>query len=122
MHMDTVGPGKDHADALISAFNCLLYVGGFIGATTYSWTSNRFGRRVPIALGAFFIVLGGALQAGEVDAAMLCVARIVIGLGIGNLLPGVPLYQAEVSPPHSRGLLVGLHGQSLYMNCCLQDG
>lgn len=27
----------------------------------------------------------------------------------------VPLYQSEVSPPHTRGLIVGIHGVSL---CC----
>lgn len=29
---------------------------------------------------------------------------------IGMLLPLVPLYQSEVSAPHSRGLMVGFHG------------
>lgn len=29
---------------------------------------------------------------------------------LGMLLPLVPLYQSEVSPPHSRGMMVGFHG------------
>lgn len=33
-----------------------------------------------------------------------------MGFGIGVLVTLVPLYQSEVSPPESRGLMVGLHG------------
>lgn len=60
--------------------------------------------------------------------AMFLVFRFVNGLGVGMylkttirskpfvdysvgmLLPLVPLYQSEVSAPHSRGLMVGFHG------------
>jgi MFS family permease len=40
---------------------------------------------------------------------MLCIARVVIGVGVGNLLPGTPLYQAEIAPSDTRGFMVGLH-------------
>lgn len=33
-----------------------------------------------------------------------------MGFGIGILVTLVPLYQSEVSPAESRGLMVGLHG------------
>ena len=41
---------------------------------------------------------------------MFIVARFIMGFGIGILVTLVPLYQSEVSPPESRGLMVGLHG------------
>ncbi|KAF7557364.1 hypothetical protein G7Z17_g637 [Cylindrodendrum hubeiense] len=40
---------------------------------------------------------------------MLTVSRFIIGIGAGVILPAIPLYQAEVSPAHARGLMVGLH-------------
>lgn len=109
MELAITGPGASHANSLIAAFNLLFYAGGLIGICFYPYLSHRFGRRVPLAIGAAINILGGALSAGEINAGMLCVGRTFSGLGVGLILPGIPLYQAEISPPHSRGIMVGLH-------------
>ena len=106
-----MGPGKGYADAIIAAWNCLIYVGAVIGGVLHSFVSNRWGRKMPITVGASLTAVGGALQAGTVNSTMLAVARVIIGIGIGFILPAIPLYQAEVAPPHARGLMVGLHGE-----------
>ena len=111
MDLDTTGPGKGYAVAIISTWNLVLYVGAVFGGILYSFLSDRWGRKNPIGVGSFLVVLGSTLQAGSVNVAMLAVSRIIIGLGIGLLLPAIPLYQAEVSAPHARGLMVGLHGK-----------
>jgi MFS family permease len=111
MGLDPAGPGKDYANSILAAWNSLLYVGAVFGGISYSFVSDRWGRKAPIAVGSAFVVVGGALQAGAVNIAMLAVARVIVGVGIGFLLPAIPLYQAEVAPPHSRGLMVGLHGE-----------
>ncbi|EXJ66281.1 uncharacterized protein A1O5_10433 [Cladophialophora psammophila CBS 110553] len=103
------GPGTSHTNSLIAAFSALLYVGGFIGCCLYPLSASRFGRRIPLGVGSVFVIVGGALQAGTVHSAMMCVARILTGIGIGHFLPGCPLYQAEVAPAHNRGFMVGLH-------------
>jgi MFS family permease len=38
---------------------------------------------------------------------MLIAGRFIAGLAIGVLSMIVPMYQAEISPPHARGLLSG---------------
>ncbi|KAF7548430.1 hypothetical protein G7Z17_g7062 [Cylindrodendrum hubeiense] len=86
------------------AINGLFQAGGFIGTLSSSWTGDRFGRKQAIFIASCFCVVGGALQAGSAHIAMFIVARFITGLGI------VPLFQSELSPPQSRGLLVGLHG------------
>src|ERR1700753_232559 len=35
------------------------------------------------------------------------------GIGTGMIVCGVPLYQSEVAPPHTRGVFVGVHGALL---------
>lgn len=111
MGIDTVGPGKGYANAIIAAWNSLLYVGAVFGGALHSFVSNRWGRKMPIIAGASLTAVGGAMQAGTVNSPMLAVARVIIGFGIGFILPAIPLYQAEVAPPHARGLMVGLHGK-----------
>lgn len=111
MKLDPVGPGKGYTNSIISALNCLLYVGAVMGGILYSILSNRFGRKNPIMVSAAISVLGSAIQAGSVDVAMMCVSRVIVGISQGLILPAIPLYQAEVAPPHARGLMVGLHGK-----------
>lgn len=95
--------------------------------------SRASGTEKSIFIGALTATIGGALQAGSVALSMFIVFRFVNGLGVGTadspsscwrevaadgpnnslvgmLLPLVPLYQSEVSPPHSRGMMVGFHG------------
>lgn len=110
-YLGLVPVGNSHTEALIAAWNCLLYVGGMIGCVCYPWISNRYGRKFPIFLSSVSVIIGGGMQAGIVNAAMLCVARVIQGLSNGLVLSGIPLYQAEVAPPHTRGLMVGLHGK-----------
>jgi MFS family permease len=42
-----------------------------------------------------------------------------MGFGIGVLVTLVPMYQSEVSPPESRGLMVGLRDVLIGFSCCL---
>lgn len=109
MNVSLTGPGASTTESWIAAWNCVLYVGALIGHAIYPWISAKYGRRIPLAFGSVSVIVGGAMQAGEVHAVMLCIARIVIGVGIGNLLPGTPLYQAEIAPSDTRGFMVGMH-------------
>lgn len=106
-------PTDDHTSTLISIWSFLLYVGALVGCLLCAPLSTRFGRKIPIFIASLTSVLGGALQAGLVSSNMLCVARVVIGAAAGLLIAAVPPYQAEVSPPHGRGIMIGLHGTAL---------
>lgn len=106
--MDLVPTGST-ATSWIAAWNLALFVGVAFGCISYPWLSHNYGRRLPLNIGAVFIVVGGGMQAGTVHAAMLLIARIVLGTGMGHILVGTPMYQAEIAPTASRGLMVGMH-------------
>lgn len=36
--------------------------------------------------------------------------RLIAGIGIGVLITAIPMYQAEVSTPESRGFMTCMHG------------
>ncbi|KAK6373981.1 hypothetical protein LTS17_007951 [Exophiala oligosperma] len=99
-----------NATQLTGATNGVYIAGALIGSLLSSQSSDVLGRRMSILVAAVFGVVGGALQAGSVHIAMFIVARLLAGLGIGSLFAAVPLFQSEVSPPKTRGLIVGLHG------------
>lgn len=51
---------------------------------------------------------------------MFTAGRIINGLGIGTLVTAIPMYQAEVSTPESRGFMVSMHGVMFAMGYSLQ--
>jgi sugar porter (SP) family MFS transporter len=86
-----------------------LLVGCVIGASVAALTSDRFGRkRVLLAAAALFTLssIGTALPR---DLLEFSVARLVGGIAIGIASTLSPLYIAEISPAHKRGLLVSLN-------------
>ncbi|KAH7907374.1 general substrate transporter [Hygrophoropsis aurantiaca] len=99
-----------HANEVLGAINGIFSAGGTIGALMAGYMCDKYGRKLTMNTAALISILGGGLQAGSVNTAMFLVGRIVTGWGVGMLVVLIPIFQAEVSPPSSRGLLVGQHG------------
>ncbi|KAH7921398.1 general substrate transporter [Leucogyrophana mollusca] len=99
-----------YANQIEGAINGIFSAGGTFGALTVGYMCDIHGRKVTMNTAAIISLVGGALQAGSVDIAMLLVARFITGWGIGMMVVLIPIFQAEISPPSSRGLLVGQHG------------
>jgi sugar porter (SP) family MFS transporter len=78
-----------------------------VGALLAGQTADRIGRKRTIQLGAAIATVGCAIQTGAVHISMLIIGRFIAGIAIGVLSMIVPVYQAEISPPHARGLLSG---------------
>jgi len=76
----------------------MLQAGAAIGAGIAAPMNDKYGRKKSMMAGAFCGVIGGALQAGAVNTAMLIVGRVVIGLAIGILTMVVPVYQVCMCP------------------------
>ncbi|KIW13761.1 hypothetical protein PV08_08952 [Exophiala spinifera] len=104
-------------DGIISGFFGAALIGGFLQA----YISNRWGRKRATAVAACFLTLGNALQAGAVHIAMFLVGRYTAGLGAGMVISNTPVYLSEISPAHSRGLLVGLQGNFIVLGYILSS-
>lgn len=93
----------------IGAFNGVNSAGSAIGAAICSWSADKFGRKRTIQLAAGVLVIGAAICAGSINNGMFLAGRLINGLGIGALVTCIPIYQAEVSTPESRGFMVSMH-------------
>lgn len=80
-----------------------LYISALFSGIIASKFARLYGRKpVNIVAGAFFIV-GAGILAGAVDVAMLVIGRVLLGVGVGLCSLVMPMYNAEVAPPHLRG-------------------
>ncbi|KAK5019535.1 MFS transporter [Cryomyces antarcticus] len=109
MGLDTRG----NATSLISTMNGLYQVGGFLGVFSVSFFTDKYGRKVAIAVCAAICIFSAALLAGSVNPAMFIVFRFTSGAGAFMILSAVPIWMNEVVPPRDRGLLVDIHGAAL---------
>ncbi|PGH22944.1 hypothetical protein AJ80_02993 [Polytolypa hystricis UAMH7299] len=108
-------PGYDHTSNMIGAMNGLNSAGSAFGCAFIAWSADAYGRKRSLQLGAIVLIIGAALCAGSVNIAMFLVARFIAGLGIGILITGIPMYQAEASTPSARGFMVSMHGVMIAM-------
>jgi len=92
---------------VIGAIVSLFAAGAFFGAIMAGWTADKFGRKRTIQIGSVIAIVGCTLQTAAVNVGMLIAGRFIAGWSIGVLSMIVPMYQAEISPPHARGLLSG---------------
>ena len=99
-------PGYAHTANMIGAFNGVNAAGACLGAIYNSWSADALSRKHTIQIGAIILSIGAGLCAGSVNVGMFIAARIIAVFGIGILVTCIPMYQAEVSTPTSRGFMV----------------
>ncbi|XP_024864866.1 solute carrier family 2 member 13b isoform X2 [Kryptolebias marmoratus] len=91
-----------------------LLVSSTVGAAALSALAGGslnglLGRKICILMASFIFSVGGIILSIAQGKVVLLAGRIVVGLGIGIASMTVPVYIAEVSPPHLRGQLVTIN-------------
>ncbi|MCJ1301822.1 hypothetical protein MMC08_004623 [Hypocenomyce scalaris] len=99
-------------DRVEGLMNGLFSLGGALGSLFSAWSSTNLGRLRSIQMACVICIIG-ALMTGAANLGMFLASRVIMGWGIGMMVCGVPLYQAELSTPKHRGFYVGLHGIAL---------
>ncbi|KAH8897951.1 MFS sugar transporter-like protein [Thozetella sp. PMI_491] len=104
---DTKTPAsQDLAANIVST----LQAGCFAGSLIASPLTDRYGRKWCLAVIAWIILAGVAMQAASSGhLAPMYVGRFIAGLGVGAASTIVPIYVSENSARAIRGLLTGLY-------------
>ncbi|EXJ66855.1 uncharacterized protein A1O5_10050 [Cladophialophora psammophila CBS 110553] len=107
---DTMASNYSYTASIVGAINGLLSAGGVFGSCFVAWMSEARGRKPSLVVATVVTLIGCILQTASVHIAMFLVARFVTGLGAGMLITLVPVFQAEIAPPSTRGFLVAQNG------------
>lgn len=111
--------GYSRTAGFIGGFNGVNAAGSAIGCLGSTYFADKYSRKRTIQGGAIILCIGAILCAAAVNNAMFLVGRFINGLGIGSLVACIPMYQAEVSTPESRGFMVSMHGVMFAMGYTL---
>jgi sugar porter (SP) family MFS transporter len=98
-----------------------VLIGVMIGALIGGTVADRIGRRKTLVWGAVLFIAGSILAPLSPNVYVLFVARALLGIAVGFTSVTAPVYVSELSPPQSRGMLIGLYQFALTLGIALAD-
>lgn len=99
----------------LSLWTTMMPIGVMLGALSCSFLTDRFGTRWSTMTGGVFAIAGALLtffsdRLAELDSrrGLFTGSKVVLGYGLGLMLPASQTYVSEVSPVRLRGALLSL--------------
>ena len=87
----------------------LLFPGAALGSLLGGRLADRLGRKGSLLVCGVLFLVGALLCAIAPNAAVMMIARIILGFGVGAAAATVPLYLAEMAPAERRGRMVTIN-------------
>ena len=82
---DRVSESASGAGFWKGLLTAMIELGALLGALNQGWVADKISRKYSIGLAVVIFTIGSILQTAAVDYAMLVVARLIGGVGIGML-------------------------------------
>jgi MFS family permease len=92
----------------IGLLNTITFGSGAVGRLLTGYIADRYGRRVMLTIDLLLFTLGAILCAVAPSFGMLCVARSIVGFGLGGEISIAVTMLAEFCSAKFRGTAVGL--------------
>lgn len=96
---------KNPSDNAVGGINTLYTVGGIVtGFFVSGPVSDRFGRKIPMMIGCFLVIVATIMQVCQPrGVGVFLGGRLIIGIAQGFALPVAPVYLGEISTSGMRG-------------------
>ena len=91
-----------------SLLSSSVFFGFFIGSMLSGLFTNKYGRKNPIILGMMIIYVFSLLTATGYDFYSLFLIRVIVGIGIGIVVPAATALVTESIPGKNRSLVLNL--------------
>ncbi|CAL4983049.1 unnamed protein product [Urochloa decumbens] len=101
---EDVGLTDAQVEVLTGSMNVFMLV-SIVGA---GWVADRLGRRCVLVIATSFLMAGALAMSLGNSYGTLMAARFVTGIGAGFARVVAPVYNTEISPPSTRGVLSSL--------------
>ncbi|KAK2589831.1 hypothetical protein QQS21_012490 [Conoideocrella luteorostrata] len=90
-------------------------IGGVIPFLTLAWIGDKFGRRIPTALGSFVIIIGVLIEFFATSLNMYIGGKIVLGFGSGLVQMTAAVLVTELSHPKERVQVTTFYNTSIVL-------
>lgn len=101
--------------AQLGLINVMQLIGGIAALPIAPWLSDAIGRRHPIAIGSFIIILGAAVQGAANGLGMFMAGRALVGAGGGLIATAAAPLIAELAYPTQRPVITSIFNTSWYL-------
>ncbi|CAN6363536.1 unnamed protein product [Urochloa humidicola] len=101
---EDVGLSDAQVEVLTGSMNVFMLV----SILAAGWVADRLGRRCVLVISNAFLMVGALAMSLGGSYATLMAARFVTGIGAGFARVVAPVYNTEISPPSTRGVLSSL--------------
>ncbi|KAI2733973.1 hypothetical protein DTO012A8_10092 [Penicillium roqueforti] len=101
--------------ATLGFFGASNAIGGVIPFIFLSWISDKFGRRLPTALGSVVIIVGVLVEFFATSLNMYIGGKIVLGVGSSLIQMGAPVLITELSHPKERVQVTTFYNTSIVL-------
>ncbi|CAL4979274.1 unnamed protein product [Urochloa decumbens] len=101
---EDVGLSDAQVEVLTGSMNVFMLV----SILAAGWVADRLGRRCVLVIATSFLMVGALAMSLGGSYATLMAARFVTGIGAGFARVVAPVYNTEISPPSTRGVLSSL--------------
>ncbi|MBC2600888.1 sugar porter family MFS transporter [Puniceicoccus vermicola] len=105
--------GITNSPGLMGLWVGCVPLGALFGAMLGGKVSSTLGRKKGLLLNALLFIAGIVLAAVSPGFWVFVVARLLMGLAIGNSAVITPMYMAEVAPPENRGRILFMYQLSI---------
>lgn len=92
----------------VGLIGSISLIATFVGAYFFGILADKLGRKKVYGLEAVLMTIGALLSAFSPNVAVLLVARVILGLGIGGDYPMSAVLMSEYANAKSRGRMVSL--------------
>ncbi|KAF7131138.1 hypothetical protein CNMCM5793_004125 [Aspergillus hiratsukae] len=90
-------------------------IGGVIPFIFLGWIGDKFGRRLPTALGSVIIIIGVLIEFFATSLDMYIGGKIVLGVGSSLIQMGAPVLVTELSHPKERVQVTTFYNTSIVL-------
>ena len=104
---------------ILGLFNAIMGIGSICGLPFAPAISDRFGRRVAIVTGIFFMMIGVALQTAANSFSMFVAARFFVGFGCSIAQVSAPLLLTELCHPQHRGVVTAIYNTTWHVGAII---
>lgn len=101
--------------AWLGFINAASLLGGCTVYPLITWICARYGRKMGVAFGYFWLFLGVGVQAGATNPTMFTLGRLLVG-GVSSCFDvSAPCLITEIAYPTHRGFLTALYNTAYYV-------